>query len=63
MITVIAWIVFVFATLWNILFWTIGAWITLKGETKNVKMKRTIVEMVFTLAIWFIPGVYLFGWF
>ena len=62
MITVIAWIVFVFATLWNILYWTVGFWYTVV-EPKKIDYNRTSVEALITLAIWIIPGVYLFGWF
>ena len=62
MITVIAWIVFVFATLWNILYWSVGFWYTVV-EPKKINYKRTSVEALITLAIWIIPGVYLFGWF
>ena len=62
MLTVIAWIVFIFATAWNLLFWTVGFWYSVV-DTKKVDYKKTSVEAVISLAIWFIPGVYLFGWF
>lgn len=61
MLTIIAWIVFIFATMWNILFWSIGA---MEIVQKNrIDWARTRVEMIISLAIWVIPGVYLFGWF
>lgn len=61
MLTIIAWIVFIFASFWNILFWTLGATVTMR--TNRIDWDRTRVEMIISLAIWIIPGVYLFGLF
>lgn len=61
MLTIIAWIVFVFASFWNIFFWVVGA---MEMVNRNrVDWDRTRVEMIISLAIWIIPGVYLFGLF
>ncbi len=59
MLTIIAWIVFVFASAWNIFFWAVGALETVNGNP--IDWARTRVEMVISLAVWIIPGVYLFG--
>lgn len=61
MLTIIAWIVFVFASFWNIFFWAVEAmemW-----QRNPIDWDRTRVEMIISLAIWIIPGVYLFGLF
>lgn len=57
MLTIIAWIVFVFASFWNIFFWA-EMW-----QRNPIDWDRTRVEMIISLAIWIIPGVYLFGLF
>jgi len=61
MLTIIAWIVFVFASIWNVLFWSIG--ISEIIRKSRIDWERTRVEMIISLAIWIIPGVYLFGLF
>lgn len=61
MLTIIAWIVFVFASIWNVLFWSIG--ISEIIRKSHIDWERTRVEMIISLAIWIIPGVYLFGLF
>jgi len=61
MITIVAWIVFVFATLWNILYFVVALDLILKKEKTNWQCE--IVAIVISLAFWFVPGVYLFGWF
>lgn len=60
MLTIIAWIVFVFASFWNIFFWAeaMEMW-----QRNPIDWDRTRVEMIISLAIWIIPGVYLFGLF
>ena len=63
MLTILAWAVFVPATIWNILLWTVGMWFTfVDPRSDTVDVKRSLVEVIISLAIWFIPGVYLFGW-
>jgi hypothetical protein len=61
MLTFVAWVVFVWMTFWNLLFWSIGFYVW-TGD-KPVDKKRTAVEIVVYLTLWFIPGVYLFGWY
>lgn len=61
MLTIIAWIVFIFASFWNVFFWAVGA---MEMVQRNpIDWDRTRVEMIISLAIWIIPGVYLFGLF
>ncbi len=59
MLTVVAWILFVWMTGWNVLFWTVGVLAIVNGE--HIDWQRTRVEMAISLTLWFIPGVYLFG--
>jgi hypothetical protein len=63
MLTIVAWIVFVPAVVWNALFFGY-ALIDLmgKGQT-NWRLRRNWRDLAISLAIMFIPGVYLFGWF
>lgn len=59
MLTIISWVVFILASFWNIFFWAVGALEIVNGAP--IDWCRTRVEMVISLAIWIIPGVYLFG--
>lgn len=64
MLTIIAWIVFVFASIWNIFFW--GVNVTYLVQGKSFDWDRgyvNCVKVIITLAIWIIPCVYLFGMF
>lgn len=63
MLTVIAWIVFLWMSAWNVLYWSVGFFTVVSGESKKVRWKRTAVEAIVSLALWIVPGVYLFGWF
>ena len=63
MLTIFAWMVFVPAVIWNMVFLTI-AFTDIVGESKC--SWNTITnwrDIILSLAILFIPGVYLFGWF
>jgi hypothetical protein len=60
MITIIAWIVFVFATIWNMLYWTVAVGEIIQAKKTN--WRRETVAMLISLLLWFVPGVYLFGW-
>jgi len=63
MLTILAWAVFVPATFWNILFWTVGMWFTFVDPRGGaIDVKKSVIEAGISLAVWFIPGVYLFGW-
>lgn len=60
MLELIAWCVFIPATVWNILFWCIA----FNDLIKRVPIvwKRNMIARAISLALWFIPGVYLLGW-
>lgn len=61
MLTIIAWTVFIFASFWNIFFWAVAA---IEMVQRNpIDWDHARVEMIISLAIWIIPGVYLFGLF
>jgi hypothetical protein len=64
MLSILAWIVFVPALVWNITIFIVAF-----GDLMSSKAKiewtsaRNIRDLALSLAILFIPGVYLFGWF
>lgn len=60
MLELIAWCVFIPATIWNILFWCI---VFLDLITRKPTLwKRNTIDGAISLALWFVPGVYLLGW-
>ena len=61
MITIVAWIVFIFATFWNMIYFGVALVEIIKSEKTN--WRRESVAIVISLALWFVPGIYLFGWF
>lgn len=63
MLTIMAWVVFIPALIWNItlLFIAFGDII---GDSKISWVNtRNLRDLILSLAVLFIPGVYLFGWF
>jgi hypothetical protein len=60
MLTILAWIVFIGMTIWNVAFWSVF-FVNVRSLPAN--KKRMTVEILLTLTLWFIPGVYLFGWY
>jgi hypothetical protein len=60
MITIVAWIVFVLATGWNMIYWSVAVGAIMDGT--KTSWRRESVVMVMSLMLWFVPGVYLFGW-
>ena len=63
MITIVAWIVFIIATGWNIIYFTIaGVALRQFMEGAKTSWRREGVAMAMSLALWFVTGVYLFGW-
>ena len=64
MLTIFAWLIFIPAFIWNILFLAVAF-----GDLMSPKAKiewtsaRNIRDLALSLTILFIPGVYLFGWF
>jgi sulfite exporter TauE/SafE len=61
MFTIVAWIVFIIATGWNMIYFSIAAGSIMEGS--KTSWRRESVTIVISLALWFVPGVYLFGWF
>lgn len=63
MLTILAWMVFIPAVVWNmILFPVVFSDIISKGDLDWNKA-RNWRDLILSLAVLFIPGVYLFGWF
>jgi hypothetical protein len=62
MLTILAWIVFIGMTVWNVAFWSV-AFVSIMEKKIPANKKRMTVEILLTLGLWFIPGVYLFGWY
>lgn len=60
MLTIIAWLVFVPALGWNVLFFLIAFDQLVKRKGLLV---RNLVDALVSLALLLVPGVYLFGWF
>lgn len=60
MLTIIAWVVFVPALGWNVLFFLIAFDQLVKRKGLLV---RNLVDALVSLALLLVPGVYLFGWF
>jgi hypothetical protein len=64
MLSILAWIVFVPALIWNTTIFIVAF-----GDLMSPKAKiewtsaRNIRDLALSLTILFIPGVYLFGWF
>lgn len=61
MLTIIAWLVFVPALGWNVLFFLI-AFDEILSRRKGF-LVRNLVDALVSLALLLVPGVYLFGWF
>ena len=62
MLTIVAWIAFVPATAWNALMFTYLL-IDLMGKGQiNWKLWRNWRDLIISLVLMFVPGVYLFGW-
>jgi hypothetical protein len=60
MLTIIAWLVFVPALGWNVLFFLIAFDQLVKRKGLLV---RNLIDALVSLALLLVPGVYLFGWF
>jgi len=60
MLELIAWCVFIPATVWNILFWGLVFRDLMKREP--FAWIRNIIDGAISLTLWFVPGVYLLGW-
>jgi hypothetical protein len=63
MLTIVAWIVFVPALIWNAVFFGIAFTDFMNGNTLQFKYVKNYLQAVVSLVILFVPGVYLFGWY
>jgi hypothetical protein len=63
MLTILAFMIFVGALLWNTIFFCIAFSEIINGRKISWKNKTNLLHASLSLAILFIPGVYLFGWF
>jgi hypothetical protein len=62
MLTIIAWIVFVPAVFWNIIFFGVVFWNFMDRRYDTFRRLENYVQMVVSLLLLFVPGIYLFGW-
>jgi hypothetical protein len=64
MLTILSWVVFVPAIIWNITLFSVAFGDLFSADPKLAwTNKRNIRDMVISLVLLFAPGVYLFGWF
>jgi hypothetical protein len=62
MLTILAWFVFVPALFWNVIFFSV-VFTEIVGKDNMSWTYRNIRDTTISLAILFVPGVYLFGLF
>jgi hypothetical protein len=62
MLTVLAWLTFVPAVAWNFLLFII-VFAEIMGNGQLNWSARNVRDLILSLAVLLIPGVYLFGWF
>lgn len=63
MLTIFAWIVFIPSVFWNMVFFGIAFANIIESKNNHWLNQRNFRDALLSLAILFIPGVYLFGWF
>lgn len=63
MFTILAWIVFVPALVWNVIFFGIALGDIFGKQKVDWNSRRNLRDTILTLAFLFIPGIYLFGLF
>jgi hypothetical protein len=64
MLTILAWMIFIPAVFWNSIIFAIAVIDIIDGNRKYAWSKwRNWRDLMISLVILFIPGVYLFGWF
>lgn len=61
MLTVLAWMVFIPAVVWNFVFFTIAFGDIVGDRRFSWVNPRNVRDLILSLAVLFIPGVYLFG--
>ncbi len=63
MLTIIAWMVFIPAAVWAVIFFGVALADVFGKNEVDWRSRRNVRDTVLTLALLLIPGVYLFGWF
>lgn len=64
MLTILAWLVFVPAVVWNFILFCVS-FSDLMSDNSKIEWKRmkNLRDLILSLLVLFVPGVYLFGWF
>lgn len=66
MLTILAWLVFIPAAFWNVIFWCVAFATVIESkpdETRcELSTRRNLRDAVLSASLLLIPGVYLFGW-
>jgi hypothetical protein len=62
MLTILAYIVFVPALVWNVLLWGVTINAIANDKKYHLVRFRNFSVIILSLALLLIPGVYLFGW-
>ena len=62
MLTILAWMVFLPAAFWNVIFWCVAFSVFIESKTGDWANRRNLRDAVLSVALLLIPGVYLFGW-
>lgn len=64
MLTILAWLVFVPAVVWNFTLFCV-TFSDLMSDNPKIEWKRmkNLRDLILSLLVLFVPGVYLFGWF
>lgn len=62
MLTILAYIVFVPALVWNVVLWGVTFDSIVKDKEYHWVNFRNFRDTILSLAVLLIPGVYLFGW-
>ena len=63
MLTIVAWVMFVPALIWNVVLFGVVFTDVINGNTAQFKYMRNYQQAALSLVILFVPGVYLFGWY
>jgi hypothetical protein len=62
MLTILAWMVFVPAVIWNVIIFGVAFFDLIDDRSVEWLRSDNIFTLVLSLAVLLIPGVYLFGW-
>lgn len=63
MLTILAWMVFIPAVIWNMILLPMAFIDIMSKRSLDWNTARNWQDLILSLAVLFIPGVYLFGWF